>query len=97
MIITKYECDNCKKVQDTAEQMWNIGYVCDLVGSGYYYTAQGKDIKSKSMWCRACCDKYHIVTPPPKAKENEQPIQEATLGEKLQAIIGEIAAEAMQS
>lgn len=63
MIITKYVCDRCGHEQDTDEQMWAVGIMCDYRLSNSYARA---DVKHKAMWCRTCTDTLNL-TPVQKA------------------------------
>lgn len=65
MITTKYECDKCKKSQDT-----NVGMFILAIGvqecrqNGYNYINIGNNnISLKGLWCKECCDKHGVDKP----------------------------------
>jgi hypothetical protein len=83
MIKTIYECDRCGHTQNDEKQMWWVEVTCYPHGGSAQYNAR----KSQKLWCRACADRYQLVTTPFPSEPNAPPL--VTFEEQIRAIVRE--------
>ncbi len=78
-----YECDKCKKIQDTPEQFWEVG----IKAQAFNYTSDSfVNEKFKMQVCRPCLESFGIYAQQRKASEAPAP-QPPTLEELIVEIV----------
>lgn len=84
MIKTEYICDHCGTVQDTADQMWNVGI--DVYPYNGKVPRQWDRKHLPSLFCRPCVDKFDLLVP----KKEEPPTPPVTIEDIITEICGEM-------
>ena len=85
MITTIYKCDKCGTEQTSPRQMWNVG----VVASSIEYPTQ--EPRFKQLWCRKCCDAWHMISIPEPKKDEVVP--QITFEDRIREIIKEVIDE----
>jgi len=85
MIKTEYICDNCGAVQQTPEQMWEIGIAYSHTPMSAYSTT----IKHQQLWCRECMVKKHLLGDEVEKKKVEAPPIAPSLEDLIRTLIQE--------
>lgn len=84
MIKTEYICDNCGAVQQTPEQMWEIGIVYNPPFQAHIAT-----IKHKQLWCRECMVKAHLLGDEAELVKTKAPPIAPSLEDLIRVLIQE--------
>lgn len=87
-IKTTWTCDRCGHVQEEPNQMWDVAVFVHHVDETYNHAVSRSDLEGGALWCRSCCDKFHLIGEPQPEKDQPSP-PEITLEDKIREIMRE--------
>ena len=85
-----YTCDLCGSEQESEEQFWEVGLILRTHAQARMSHLSVHADKSLVEACRPCVEKLQLLPFSAKIPKKDPPM-EMTVGEKLEALVGEIS------